>query len=64
MAYTAAQIYEMASHIRQCEECSGSGSDADIVAGTYAEDLPPEELEGYIQSTHSAEWQTIRGVAR
>jgi hypothetical protein len=50
--YTAGQIFEMAQHIRDCDICCGG--DPDIIADTYAEDLPPEELEGYIQSAHRA----------
>ncbi|MFI9561575.1 hypothetical protein [Nonomuraea endophytica] len=40
----------MAQHIRSCQICGAD--DPDIVGDTYAEDLPTEELEGYIASAH------------
>lgn len=51
MDYTAQQIADMAGHIRSCEICCPD-DDPDIVADTYSEGLPPEELADYIRSAH------------
>ncbi|MDR8413561.1 hypothetical protein MTP10_33095 [Nonomuraea sp. 3-1Str] len=59
MTYTIGQITEMAAHIRSCEICCLDG-DPDIIADTYAENLPPEGPDGYIESAHrwAAKWGT------
>ncbi|MBG0831733.1 hypothetical protein HS041_28840 [Planomonospora sp. ID67723] len=44
----------MVTHTEACEECRGG--DSDILAATYDESLPPQELADYIASTHSPEW--------
>lgn len=53
MAYTARKVAAMAAHIRDCGTCSGG--DADIIADTYDESLPPDELEGYIETMHGVD---------
>ncbi|GII89744.1 hypothetical protein Ssi03_77340 [Sphaerisporangium siamense] len=58
--YTAAELGQMAGHIAACALCTGD--DEQMREATYAEDLPPEELEDYIRLAHGVEdWRQAVG---
>ncbi|MFI6513284.1 hypothetical protein ACIBCT_37260 [Streptosporangium sp. NPDC050855] len=61
--WSAAQVFDMATHIRTCRVCGDGGRDPEISAG-LTEDWPPEEMADFISCGHHPAWLALMNTNR
>ncbi|MEV6868084.1 hypothetical protein AB0M44_44780 [Streptosporangium subroseum] len=61
--YSAAQVHDMATHIRTCRVCGDGGRDPEISAG-LSEDFEAEEMAEFIASGHHPAWLALMATNR